>query len=251
MKMSLLDIVQDILSDMSSDEVNSIDDTPESLQVAQIVKATYYALISNRNWPHTKKLVALTPSGDNLLPTHMSVPSAVKEMVLINYDTARIGDTRKLYKEVKWLNNDEFLFFLNARNSSSSNFKVVTDPSGIELIIQKDKAPTYYTSFDDETVVFDSYDENMDSTLQADKIQAIAYVIPEWSHTDSFIPDLPAEAFPALLEEAKSRAMFKLKEVQDIKAEQEAGRQQRWLSRKAWTVKGGIQYPSYGRGRVK
>ena len=45
--------------------------------------------------------------------------------------------------------------------------------------------------------------------------------------------------------------MFKLKEVQDIKSEQEAGRQQRWLSRKAWTVNGGIRYPNYGRGRVK
>lgn len=251
MKMSLLDIVQDILSDMSSDEVNSIDDTPESLQVAQIVKSTYYAMISNRNWPHTKKLIALTASGTNLRPTHMTVPSNVKEMVLINYDTARLTDTRKLYKEVKWLNNDEFLFMLNSRNSSNSDTVVVEDLSGIELIIQKNKAPNYYTSFDDETVVFDSFDETVDSTLQADKLQAIGYVIPEWTHSDSFIPDLPSEAFPALLEEAKSKSMFKLKEVQDIKSEQEAGRQQRWLSRKAWTVNGGIRYPNYGRGRVK
>lgn len=251
MKMSLLDIVQDILSDMSSDEVNSIDDTPESLQVAQIVRATYYAMISNRNWPHTKRLIELTPSGDNNLPVHMFVPENVKEMVLVNYDTARLGDTRKIYKEVKWLDNDAFLFFLNARNSTDSNSEVVIDPSGIELIIANNKAPQYYTSFDDETVVFDSYDKEVDTTVQADKVQAIAYVIPSWTHSDSFIPDLPAEAFPALLEESKSRAMFKLKEVQDFKAEQEASRQQRWLSRKAWSVKGGIQYPNYGRGRVK
>lgn len=251
MKLSLLALVQDILSDMSSDEVNSIDDTPESLQVAQIVKSTYYAMISNRNWPHTKKLITLTPSNNNLRPTHMTVPSEVKEMVTINYNTARITDTRKLYKEVKWLNNDEFLFLLNSRNSSNTDTVVVEDTSGIELIIQKNKAPAYYTSFDDETIVFDSYDAAVDSTLQSDKLQAIGYVIPSWTHSDSFIPDLPSEAFPALLEEAKSKAMFKLKEVQDIKSEQEAGRQQRWLSRKAWTVNGGIKYPNYGRGRVK
>jgi len=31
------------------------------------------------------------------------------------------------------------------------------------------------------------------------------------------------------------------------KAEQKAGRQQRWLSRKAWRAKGGILYENYGR----
>lgn len=251
MKLSLLDIVQDILSDMSSDEVNSIDDTPESLQVAQIVKATYFAMLSNRNWPHTKRLIELTPSLSSLRPTHVTVPENVKEMVIINYDTAKTTDTRKLYKEVKWLENDAFLFMLNARNSADTDVVTVADPSGVELLIQKDKAPSYYTSFDDKVIILDSYDSNVDSTIQADKLQAIAYIVPSWTHTDSFIPDLPTEAFPALLEEAKSRAMFKLKEVQDIKAEQEAGRQHRWLSRKAWTVNGGIKYPNYGRGRVK
>ncbi len=37
--------------------------------------------------------------------------------------------------------------------------------------------------------------------------------------------------------------------MQDIKSEQEATRQQRWLSRKDWTVAGGIRYPDYGRKR--
>jgi len=36
-KKTVLDMVQDILSDMESDEVNSISDTTEALQVAQII----------------------------------------------------------------------------------------------------------------------------------------------------------------------------------------------------------------------
>jgi hypothetical protein len=39
-KMTLLEIVQDILSDMDSDEVNSINDSVESLQLAQMIKST-------------------------------------------------------------------------------------------------------------------------------------------------------------------------------------------------------------------
>lgn len=247
MKLTLLEIVQDILSDMDSDEVNSIDDTVESLQVAQIVKSSYYALMGNRNWPHTRKPVSLLPSGTTSRPTHMKVREAFKELVFINYDVATEGGNRKMYKEMKWMEPDQFLFFLNRRNTSESNIVTVVDPSGISLFIQNDKAPQYYTSFDDVNIVFDSYDSAVDTTLQESKVQAVAYVIPTWSHSDTFVPDLPAEAFTALLEESKSRAMLKLKQVQDFKAEQETARQQRWLSRKAWVVKGGLQYPNYGR----
>lgn len=40
-KRTLLDIVQEILNDMDSDEVTSINDTIESLQVANIVRSCY------------------------------------------------------------------------------------------------------------------------------------------------------------------------------------------------------------------
>ena len=46
-KMTLLEITQDIMSDMDSDNVNSINDSVEALQVAQVVKTTYYNIISN------------------------------------------------------------------------------------------------------------------------------------------------------------------------------------------------------------
>lgn len=246
-KMTLLEIVQDILNDLSSDFVNSIDDTEESQQVAQIVKSTYFAMMSNRDWPHLKKAVALTAYGDSALPTHMRVVEDIKELVFLNYNKATSTDTRKRYSSVKWEEPDLFLYRLNQENDSASNVLTVIDPSGIELFIRKDKAPDYYTSLDDETVIFNSYDSAVDTTLQASKFQAQAYVMPTWTHTNSAVPDLPAEAFTALLEESKSRASLKIGQEADQKAEQEAGRQHRWLSRKAWQVNGGIKFPNYGR----
>jgi hypothetical protein len=47
-KMTLLEMTQDILSDMDSDEVNSINDSVESLQVAQIIKTTYFNIVNGR-----------------------------------------------------------------------------------------------------------------------------------------------------------------------------------------------------------
>jgi hypothetical protein len=247
MKMTLLDIVQDILNDMDGDEVNTIDDTIESAQVAQIIKSTYYAIISNRNWPHTRQAIQIQPSGDSALPTHMIIQEEIKELSFINYNKVKLGETRRLYKPITWLEPDDFLRVVNRRDNDASNIDVITDPTGVELLIKSDLAPTYYTSFDDTNLVFDSYDNEVDTTLQQSKIQAQAYVIPSWSPVDDFIPDLPAEAFTALLEESKSRAMLKLKQVTDVKAEQESSRQQRWLSRKAWRAHGGIKFANYGR----
>lgn len=250
-KMSLLEMVQDILSDLDSDECNSIDDTVEASQVAQIIKTTYQAMMSNRNWPHQKRLLALTPSGDDTLPTHMTMQEEIKEMVGIKYNCAKAADgTRRLYQPIHWVEPDDFLRISNARNSTDTNVDVIVD-NNIELLILNNQAPRYYTSFNDNTLIFDAYDSEVDDTLQASKMQATAYIMLEWVHMDDAIPDLPAEAFIALLEEAKSRAFVKLKQSSDPTAATEARRQQAWLSRKAWRAGGGVKYPSYGRGKVK
>lgn len=249
MKMTLLELVTDILNDMDSDSVNSIDDTIEAGQVAQIVKSTYLAIISRRDWPHLNRTIQLVASGDPSLPTHVTLQDGIKEIIFLKYDCVRQGETKKRYKEVKYVDPDNFLRILNRRNSDEGNVDVISDPGGIELLIVNDKDPQYYTSFNDSVVVFDSYNSDVDTTIQTSKIQCYAQVMPTWVHLDNAIPDLPSEAFQSLLEEAKSRAMFKLKQVQDQKAEQESQRQNIWLSRKSYRVSGGIKYPDYGRRR--
>jgi len=247
MKYTLLKIVQDILSDMSSDFANSITDTEEAQQVAQIVESTFNAMVSNRNWPHTKRLIQFDAYTDNTKPTHMLLPVSVKELIELNYNKQRQSTTRILYQPVRWKENDEFLRLTNQNNNDSTTVQVVTDPSGIQLLIQNNKAPDFFTSFDDNTIVFDSYDNLVDSTIQASKIQATGYIMPVFVMDDNYIPDIPEEAFMALVNEAKSVCMLRIKSTQDIKAEQESTRQQRWLSRKAWKVHGGIRYDNYGR----
>jgi hypothetical protein len=251
MKKSLLEIVQDILSDMGGDEVNSISDTVESSQVAQIVRTTYENMMANRNWPHQKKLAKLTASGNTALPTHMTMEDNVKEIISIKYNCIASGDTKKVYRDVRYVEPDDFLRIVYNRDNTASNVDTIVDPTGAELFIKNDSYPTYLTSFDDVTIVFDSYDSSVESTLQQSKTQVLAYIIPSWTHVDGFTPDLPAEAFPALIEESKNRAFQKIAQRVDQTAAIESRRQQAWLSRKAWRTAGGIKYSSYGRGRVK
>lgn len=247
MKRNLLDMVQEILSDMDSDEVESIDDTVESEQVVSILKSTYYAMMSNRDWPHLRRSIQIGSLGDTTTPTHMKVQETIKELCFINYNKQVVGSAKKVYEKVTYLQPDHFLHKTNQEDSTSALVQTVTDTGGIEVLVRNDRAPVYYTSFDDEYLVFDAFDNAVDTTLQESKVQAQAYVVPSWSSSDSFIPDLPDDAFTLLVEESKSKAMFRLKQMVDQKAEQEAGRQNKWLARKARRVGGGIQYPSYGR----
>ena len=247
MKKTLLKIVQAVLNDLDSDAVNSIGDTVESQQVAQIVQDCFYEMMGNRNWPHTRKILQLDASGDTTKPNYLKLPENLKEMVFFRYEKQKASDTKIIVEDVRYLPPDEFLSFISGRNSDNDNVQVVEDFSGPKLLIFNDKAPEYYTSFDDTYLVTDSFDADVDTTLQKSKSQAVAYVVPSWVESDEFIPDLPIDAFPALIEEAKSTASIVLKQVANQKAEQKANRQNRWLSRKSWRANGDIRYPNYGR----
>lgn len=244
---TLLEIVHRILIDMKSDTVNSIFDTEEAEEVAHHVRATYQALMSNSKWDHTRRLVGFISYSNHKLPTHMYLPDYVKALVGINYNTS--ANTKRNYVSVKYLEPDAFLMKLNKRDSDKDTIQIVVDPSGVELLIASNKNPEYYTSFDDRTVVFDSFNSDVEDVLQKDKIQAWAYIMPEFTIADSFVPDLPTDMFSLLIEEATSRCQFKIREVQDGKSEQEAGRQRRWASRESWRTKESSIYPDYGRKR--
>jgi hypothetical protein len=141
----------------------------------------------------------------------------------------------------------EFLEWVNARSSDATNVETITGPSGLALLIINDHSPTYYTSFDDEWLAFDSYDADVDNTLQQVKTQCYGHIEPAFSLTDSYVPDIPAKAFPYLLSEAKSVAFNALRQAANAKEEQRSRRQRQWLARSKWRTNGGIKFPDYGR----
>src|SRR5258705_5004895 len=85
MKMTLLEMTQNVLSSLSSDEVNSISDTSESMQVATIIKTCYFNMVSRAGLPEQKKLIQLEPSLDPLLPILMTKPDDVSKIEWIKY----------------------------------------------------------------------------------------------------------------------------------------------------------------------
>lgn len=230
-KMTLLAMVQDILSDMTSDNVNSISDTVESEQVAQVIKTLYLEMVDDPalKLNHTYSLFQLTPSGDTDIPTHMYLPDNVGLMEWVMYNCILDVADPINYTPVRYITPAEFSQMSAARNSSETNIQSVTDPeSSVTLLIRNDVNPSVWTSYDDETLVFDAFNSDVDSTLQQSKTQCWGRLAPTWVHEDDAYPDLPDNLFSYLLTHAKeycfdtikqqpNRSVSKRARSQDIK----------------------------------
>jgi len=247
-KMTLLEIVQDILNDLESDEVNSINDTVEALEVAQIVKTTYNNIIDGRHWPHLYELFQFTALSDTDTPNYLQIPTTITNIEWVKYNKRTSTDTKDKFAVVDYLEPFDFMALCEARDSSAATIQVVVDPaSSVGLNILNNRAPQYYTSFDDEYIVFDSFDSAVDTTVSQAKSSGKGRRTPVFTIADTFTADLPSQCFSYLLNEAKATAFVILKQSANAKAEQHSISQRRRMGGDAWKIKKGISVPSYGR----
>lgn len=215
-KMTLLAMTQSILSAMDSDPVDSIDETVESIQVADIIKEAYYDLVSLRDWPWLKQLSSLTGLGDVGTPTKMRMPELVGKVFWVKYNK----------KEVKYMHPDDFDNMVDARPAVAG----AVDSNGFRI----DRDPSYWTSYDDDYIIFDAYNSAEESTLQGSNSKIYVTISPSWSQVDGFIPDIPEKFFPTLLAEAKSQAFVNLKQQSNNREEFKAKRGRVTMQNEAW-----------------
>jgi len=248
-RMSLLEIVQRTLDAMNHDNVNSISDTIESRQISEEARVVYYELMDREDWPHLIKLLPLEPSPDLDHPNYMKIPVDVVRIDEIRYEATGQDDTRRQFRVVKYLNPNDFLDLVYMRNSDDTNTIEVQDFDGATLLILDNAAPTYWTTFDDEYIVFDSYDAAMSDTLLEAKSSALAKVISTWTTADTFIPDMPDHMFSTYLAEVTAAAFTYWKQGQSIKDEQRAARGIARLRKDARKITATWSKANYGKPR--
>lgn len=246
MRMNLLRMTQLILSSMDSDEINSIGDTTEAQQVVDVIETSYYDLLATLDFPDQWDFFELEPSLDITKPTQMRLPANVAKVEWIQYDTRLDSETKREMKDVLPLERKYFLDRTNSLDpvSDANIFTSVLQvgSSQFDLRGYKNKPPTYWTTNNDRTILFDSYDADVDATLQGSKTHCYGMLIPEFIRDDEFTPDLEPRQFTLLFNEAKSQAFLDLKQVQNAKSEQRA--------RKGW-VQAHRKSPQTGQaGRV-
>lgn len=257
MRMSLLQMTQSILSSMDSDEINSINDTVESQQVVDIIQQCFNDIVSQVDFPEHWDLFELQPSLDPDRPTLMYIPENVARVEWIKYDKAPLDGTAREIRDVFPMERQTFLNRMNGLDTADTTvkkFNFLVGAETFDIRVKNNKHPDYYTTFDNRTLLFDSFDLSVSTTLEADKTECYGMLIPTFERLDDFVPAFEPRQFTLLFNEAKSQCFSELKQVTNAKAEQRARRGWVYSAKKKQNTKASEirdPYPSYGRGRRK
>lgn len=227
MSETLLSLTQTVLSSMDSDEVNSISDTVEANQVALVIKTVYFDIITRANLPEHYTLRSMVASGTSAKPTLMTLPSDVAEVYWLKYNKATLTDTDDNFQPVELMTPADFLDRMHSLDTTETNvstFSHTLNSDAMTFVYRDDKAPEVYMCLDDNTLIFDSYDAEVDTTLQTSKTLAYCKKTIPFTMSDTFVPDLDDAQTSLLLNESKALAWAELKQTSHGKAERTASR---------------------------
>lgn len=239
MKYTLLDIVQTVLASMDSDEVNSITDTTESLQIAYIVRNVFGRMCASGDLPAHMSTFNLTATSAST-PTLMTKPTTVTNIEWLKYNVQSASNPVPQYTEIMPLQLSEFLRRMYSLNTTDSNVftynLTVNGADTFKVMGLNNVPPRYYTSYNDSTIIFDNYDSGVDTNLQSSKTLGFGEIPQPFLLMDSYTPPLNSDQFDLLVNECRSWAHAELKQMVNPKAENAARRGWINLQRKKRTV---------------
>lgn len=207
---------------MDSDNVDTINDTVESMQVANQLKEVYYELLARQDWPFMRKPITLTASADVDSPTSFTIPDAVKLIEQLSYNSSETGGYVK--RELCYVEPEAFLDRCQA-SEDSTDHQLVTLGDNVRFYVALNRWPAIWTSFDDLTVVMDAVHQTYDSTLQSTKLSGHGYVLPTFTVDDDFVPTIPSNMEPLLQAELNRQCFRYFKQVASETDESKANRQ--------------------------
>ena len=181
-----IDLVQKVMSMLDLENVNVIGDTVESEQVAMLTDKVYADILRDYPWPHLYSQDSLEVTGEANV---MRLPSDVFQVNWVRYNK----------RPLEYITPEEMTILLDSRDLTLTN----VDSNGC----YNDSDPIYWTSYDDETITFDSYDESLQSNLS--KCQFIRDPGSIYDDTDEF--DLPKRFTPVLLSGVAAEGFLTLK----------------------------------------
>lgn len=247
---SLLKVVQDILSDMDSDEVNSIGDTAEAQQVATVAQQVFDEIAEEHEIEQMNTLFQLQALADPNKPTHFNIPENVHTIEWVKYDIRQALADKYEFSFIGYLEPIDFMDVLDKRDSNASNIQEVVDSSGIKMLIRNDIAPTCYTSIDSEQIILDAFDSTVDTTLQSSKTQCYGVAQPHLTIDDNTIVDLPEHLYALFRSAVRARCFDQYKDGTPVSIERAARRQRVRAQRQKSKLRINREHdrrPDYGR----
>lgn len=185
-KLTALQFIQRAMSVIDSDNVTDISETVESEQMKLLLDTVYDRLLNDFPWFHLVDYGTLEVTSTNHI---LAIPSNVLLLEELRYNK----------KSIIFIEPSEMIVILDGRDTTLST----VDSSGA----LNNRDPQYWTSEDDENIIFDSYDGSLASSLS--KVRFIRKPVVLNSNSD--IPDLPEYLHSVLLDALFEEAFRTLK----------------------------------------
>lgn len=226
---TLIDVVKSTLNAISGDEVSSVADTPDALQIASLCRDVFEELISITDWPHLFDHSNLTTVADANAPTYLTIDGSVARIDSLRYNTTKASDANETWKTLEWKDPEEFIDITFSRKSGDADVEVSTGlgGAGIKLYVHNDTDPTYWTTFDDSYIVLDAYDVTEDpSGAVGTKALAKVKTFPVFDETtDGFVIPLPEYMHALYKARVRVKAFETIKQIPSRQDDREATRQ--------------------------
>ena len=206
-KITLLEMVQDILSDADGDDVNSINDTVESDQCARVVRDVYRQICDLHDLEHLRTVKPLEATSATT-PNVMTRPEGMHTIEWVKYDKKVTAGGVQNFEVVDYMKPDDFMEMVHGYNTSDSTVTAVTLSTGVIIPVVNNRAPKYYTVMDagSDELVFDAYNSALETNLQQSKSVAYGVLRPDLILADATVMVLPRHLETLVQREA--RAMY-------------------------------------------
>lgn len=197
MNRTLLYTVQRVLEKLNLDPVNSIADSEDALLISREAETTFYDMMTRAEWKQNLELLKLDSVSDLFQPTVLYLPAHVHKVSSVRYDCTELNKNKDI-RTIKFLEPEEFLDRSYCLNSDKDNV-VQMLVNGVMVMIEDDKHPRYYTSFDNEFLVFDSYNKEISDTILAANTICYGEIVEPWLEEDTFVIPLQDNIYPLYL----------------------------------------------------
>ena len=211
-----------MLSEIEAESVTTVvsgSTTEEALLCVNLANRVFEDVITNWKWKHTKTYKPLV-AGSNLNELKADSSDLYIDGYNVYYGT--INEEQKVH----YVDPDTFVKRTISRTSTDSNVTVINN-----FKIFNDRDPSYYTTFDDETLIFDAMPSG--SGLVNTDSKAIVWVEPTTRlSADASVYDLPKQVYPAFRDLCVANAIVSL-QGEETKGERRILRASKKLARLA------------------
>jgi hypothetical protein len=223
---TLLEMTQEILEAMQSDIVDSIDDTSESQAVAHMIQQTYWDLFSLEDFPENWDFFQMTET-DSTTPTVMLIPNNIRKVGWVKYNRYTADYTDPQWVEVQFRPLNWFLdtsLGLRTSQDDVQEFSYTFNDTDQPVFVMTNASPQWYTTPDQYTYMFNSYDSATEQYLHADRTMGYGMIEKDFTYADSSVPPLDNRQMSMLFNTAKSQAFVEIKQTQNSVADARARR---------------------------